>query len=114
VHLRVFGFIIKKTKYFIHYSHNLESSHILRNQSVHYHPHNYMPLDFIPHQVNQSTPSILMLSVYLHLLLSSNLHFSDNHNKMFHVFLMSPVYKVYATARFTVLILTATGQLALL
>ena len=51
---------------------HLESSRILRKQSVHYHTHNNTPLDFILNQVTHST---------------------DNHNKMFHAFLMSPVYK---------------------
>jgi len=35
----------------------------------------------------------LMLSVHQHLLLSSKLHFSDNHNKMFYVYLTSPYRK---------------------
>ena len=86
-----------------------ENSLILRKQSIHYHADNNTPLDFILNQANQSTLSTLMLCVYLHLLLSSYLHFSDNQNIFFFcVFLMSPVHKGYVTAKFTILILTRT------
>jgi hypothetical protein len=57
----------RKLNNLIHHCRHLEANmfsvtkrfHILRKRSVHYHAHNYTPLDFILKQVNQSALSTL-------------------------------------------------------